>query len=85
MIELVNISKSYPTNDLYSNLNLRLNAGNKVGLLVGRNGTGKSTLFKLILGEEQPDSGEIALPKNYKIGALKQYFDFYRKDFVRRN
>ncbi len=81
MIELVNISKSYPTNDLYSNLDLRLNAGNKVGL-VGRNGSGKSTLFKLILGEEQPDSGEIALPKNYKIGALKQYFDFTEKTLL---
>ena len=81
MIELVNISKSYPTNELYSNLDLRLNAGNKVGL-VGRNGSGKSTLFKLILGEEQPDSGEIALPKNYKIGALKQYFDFTEKTLL---
>ena len=50
MIELVNISKSYPTNELYSGLDLRLNAGNKVGL-VGRNGSGKSTLLKLILGE----------------------------------
>ncbi|MGE3300037.1 MAG: ATP-binding cassette domain-containing protein, partial [Arcobacter sp.] len=68
-------------NDLYSNLDLRLNAGNKVGL-VGRNGSGKSTLFKLILGEEQPDSGEIALPKNYKIGALKQYFDFTEKTLL---
>jgi ATP-binding cassette subfamily F protein 3 len=81
MIELVNISKSYPTNELYSGLDLRLNAGNKVGL-VGRNGSGKSTLFKLILGEEQPDSGEIALPKNYKIGALKQYFDFTQNSLI---
>ncbi len=81
MIELVNISKSYPTNELYSGLDLRLNAGNKVGL-VGRNGSGKSTLFKLILGEEQPDSGEIAIPKNYKIGALKQYFDFTEKTLL---
>ena len=81
MLELVNISKSYPTNELYSGLDLRLNAGNKVGL-VGRNGSGKSTLFKLILGEEQPDSGEIALPKNYKIGALKQYFDFTQNSLI---
>jgi ATP-binding cassette subfamily F protein 3 len=81
MIELINISKSYPTNELYSELSLRLNSGNKVGL-VGRNGSGKSTLFKLILGEEQPDGGEIALPKNYKIGALKQYFDFTQNNLL---
>ncbi len=81
MIELSNISKSYPTGELYSELNLRLNQGEKVGL-VGRNGTGKSTLFKLILGEEQPDSGEVKLPKAYKIGALKQYFDFTEKTLI---
>ncbi|GGD39655.1 ABC transporter ATP-binding protein [Malaciobacter pacificus] len=81
MIELINISKSYPTNDLYSELNLRLNPGNKIGL-VGRNGTGKSTLFKLILGEESADSGDIAIPKNYKIGALKQYFNFTEKNLL---
>lgn len=81
MIELINISKSYPTGTLYTDLNLRLNAGNKVGL-VGRNGTGKSTLFKLILGEEQYDSGEIKFPKAYRIGALKQYFDFTEKKLI---
>lgn len=81
MIELINISKSYPTNELYSDLNLRLNAGDKVGL-VGRNGTGKSTLFKLILGEEHQDSGDINYPKGYKIGALKQYFNFTEKTLI---
>lgn len=81
MIELINISKSYPTNTLYNDLNLRLNAGDKVGL-VGRNGTGKSTLFKLILGEEHQDSGDINTPKGYKIGALKQYFNFSEKTLV---
>jgi len=81
MIELINISKSYPTSELYSELNLRLNSGDKVGL-VGRNGTGKSTLFKLILGEEHPDMGEIKFPKNYKIGALKQYFNFSEKKLI---
>ncbi|APW65420.1 ABC transporter ATP-binding protein [Poseidonibacter parvus] len=81
MIELINISKSYPTSELYSELNLRLNSGDKVGL-VGRNGTGKSTLFKLILGEEHQDLGEIKFPKAYKIGALKQYFDFSEKTLI---
>ncbi|MFA9374420.1 ATP-binding cassette domain-containing protein [Poseidonibacter sp.] len=81
MIELINISKSYPTSELYSELNLRLNQGDKVGL-VGRNGTGKSTLFKLILGEEHQDTGEIKFPKAYRIGALKQYFDFTQKTLI---
>ena len=64
-----------------SDLNLRLNAGDKVGL-VGRNGSGKSTLFKLILGEEHQDHGEIKYPKNYKIGTLRQYFDFSEKTLI---
>ncbi|MGB5867251.1 MAG: ATP-binding cassette domain-containing protein, partial [Arcobacteraceae bacterium] len=81
MIELINISKSYPTGNLYTDLNLRLNQGDKVGL-VGRNGTGKSTLFKLILGEEHHDTGDIKFPKNYRIGALKQYFDFAEKKLI---
>jgi ATP-binding cassette subfamily F protein 3 len=75
MIQLINISKSFTSGELFSNLNFKLNAGNKVGL-VGRNGSGKSTLFKLILGEEHADSGEISIPKGYKIGALKQYLSF---------
>jgi ATP-binding cassette subfamily F protein 3 len=43
----------------------------KVGL-VGRNGVGKSTLFKLILGEHQPDGGEIAIPRGATIAAVAQ-------------
>ncbi|MDD5400599.1 MAG: ATP-binding cassette domain-containing protein [Sulfurimonas sp.] len=75
MIQLINISKNFGKQELFSNLNFKLNSGNKVGL-VGRNGSGKSTLFKLILGEETPDVGEIVIPKGYKIGALKQYLEF---------
>ena len=75
MIQLQNISKNFASQELFHNLNLKLNAGNRAGL-VGRNGSGKSTLFKLILGEETPDDGEIIIPKNYKIGTLKQHLTF---------
>jgi len=75
MIQLQNISKNFASQELFSNLNLKLNAGNRSGL-VGRNGSGKSTLFKIILGEESPDSGEVIIPKNYKIGTLKQHLEF---------
>ena len=78
MIQLTNISKSYAKQELFSNLNFRLNSGNRVGL-VGRNGSGKSTLFKLILGEEFSDEGEVLIPKGYKIGSLKQHLEFSEK------
>jgi ATP-binding cassette, subfamily F, member 3 len=78
MIQLQNISKNYGTQELFSNLNFKLNSGNRVGL-VGRNGSGKSTLFKLILGEESADEGEVIIPKNYKIGTLKQHLTFSEK------
>ncbi len=78
MIQLQNIIKNYASQELFDNLNLKLNAGNRTGL-VGRNGSGKSTLFKLILGEETPDSGDIIIPKNYKIGTLKQHLTFSEK------
>lgn len=75
MIQLTNISKSFAGNELLSNINLKLNSGNKIGL-VGRNGSGKSTLFKIILGEEHTDTGEVSIPKGYKIGALRQHLQF---------
>ncbi len=78
MIQLTNISKNYATQELFNNLNLKLNSGNRMGL-VGRNGSGKSTLFKLILGEEVADSGDVIIPKNYKIGTLKQHLTFSEK------
>ncbi|MCK9472522.1 ABC-F family ATP-binding cassette domain-containing protein [Sulfurimonas sp.] len=81
MIQLINISKSFGKQELFSNLTFKLNSGNKVGL-VGRNGSGKSTLFKLILGEDTPDTGEVIIPRGYKIGALKQYLEFSQNTLI---
>ena len=78
MIQLQNISKNFASQELFENLNLKLNSGNRAGL-VGRNGSGKSTLFKIILGEEHPDSGDVIIPKNYRIGTLKQHLSFSEK------
>lgn len=81
MIELTNISKNYGEQELFSSLNFRLSAGNRIGL-VGRNGSGKSTLFKLILGEEHSDDGAVHIPKNYKIGTLRQHLSFSEKTLL---
>ena len=71
MIQLENVSKSFPTGNLFSNVNLALRKGMRVGL-VGKNGSGKTTLLKLILGTESCDSGLIKREKNASIGYLAQ-------------
>jgi len=56
---------------LFTQATLAINEGHKVGL-VGRNGTGKSTLFRLIKGDISPDDGEINLRKHMKLGVVDQ-------------
>lgn len=56
---------------LFEDLNLTVHAGQKVGL-VGRNGAGKSTLFALILGKLHSDSGDVSLPREWRISHLAQ-------------
>ncbi len=75
MIQLTNLSKSFGGQTLFNDVNFKMQSGQKIGF-VGRNGSGKSTLFKMILGEESHDSGSISIPKNYRIGALKQHLVF---------
>ena len=75
MIQLTNLSKSFGGQTLFSDVNFKMQAQQKIGF-VGRNGSGKSTLFKMILGEEPHDNGSISIPKNYRIGALKQHLVF---------
>jgi ATP-binding cassette subfamily F protein 3 len=56
---------------LFEDVSLQVNRGDRIGL-VGPNGTGKSTLFSLLLGEVSPDGGTIAIEKNATIGFLPQ-------------
>ena len=75
MIKINRLSKSYFARELFTDVTFQMNAGERLGL-VGRNGHGKSTLFKLILGEEDLDSGQITIPRNYRIGHLEQHLHF---------
>jgi ATP-binding cassette subfamily F protein 3 len=72
MIQVSNLDKSYGQQVLFDKVSFTINAGERVGL-VGRNGHGKTTLFRLILGQEHPDSGSISVPNDYKIGHLSQH------------
>jgi len=77
VIKINQLSKSYFARELFADVSLQMNAGERLGL-VGRNGHGKTTLFRLILGQEEPDSGEITIPRNYRIGHLEQHLHFIR-------
>ncbi|MDB2388369.1 ATP-binding cassette domain-containing protein, partial [Alphaproteobacteria bacterium] len=71
MINFKDISFSIGGVSLFENSSAFVPTGHKVGI-VGRNGTGKTTLFKLILKESVLDSGIIEVPKNFKIGSVAQ-------------
>ena len=75
MITITNLSKNYGEKILFEDISLNINLGERIGL-IGPNGTGKSTLFSLILGEVEPSSGEIRVNKNTHIGYLPQEASF---------
>ncbi len=71
MLKLENISYAIDGRPLIEEASAVIPTGHKVGL-VGRNGTGKTTLFRLIRGELSLDQGEITLPKGWRIGGVAQ-------------
>ncbi|MCU0586096.1 MAG: ATP-binding cassette domain-containing protein, partial [Desulfobacterales bacterium] len=75
MIRAENLSKSFGGRTLFDQISFSLNARERLGL-VGRNGHGKTTLFRLIAGEEPPDSGAVVIPRNYRIGHVRQSLEF---------
>lgn len=75
MLNIHNLSVSFGGEYLFEEITFRLGAGDRVGL-IGKNGAGKSTMLKILSGEMEPDTGQIATDKDLKIGFLKQDIDF---------
>ncbi|MCP3922300.1 MAG: ABC-F family ATP-binding cassette domain-containing protein [Desulfobacterales bacterium] len=71
MIHLTDISKQHGPQILFKNSSLQILPGTRTGL-VGANGTGKTSIFRLIVREEEPDSGDISYSKKTKIGYFSQ-------------
>ncbi|MDD5306809.1 MAG: ABC-F family ATP-binding cassette domain-containing protein [Deltaproteobacteria bacterium] len=71
MIHFTDISKQYGAQVLFRNASFQLPSGSRTGL-VGANGAGKTTVFRLIAGEEQPDAGEISRPNRSVVGYFSQ-------------
>ena len=74
IINIKNASKYYGDKEIFSSFSLSLLRSDHIGL-VGDNGCGKTTLFKIIMGEEKLTSGEIELGETLKVGYFSQHFD----------
>src|ERR1044071_9309703 len=75
LFRLSDIKKSYGGYEILRGVSFQVNPGEKIGL-VGRNGSGKTTIFRVITGSESPDSGEVHKINNLKLGLLEQHVDF---------
>ena len=82
LIDLQNISKQYDTKVILKDANFTLNTGQRIAV-IGQNGQGKSTLFKIIMKETEADSGEMAIDKSLKIEMLDQQPKFKANLLVR--
>lgn len=81
LFRLSELSKSYGADRVLRGVTFQLNAGEKVGL-VGRNGAGKTTVFRILVGTEFPDSGGVDKINGLRIGMLDQHVDFEGSETV---
>ena len=71
LITAARLSKSYGPEDIFSDISLSVPRGARVGL-VGANGVGKTTLLRLLVGEEAPSGGVVNRARNLNVGYLPQ-------------
>ena len=77
ILNVEKVSKTYGEKEVFNNISLGINSGDKIGL-IGVNGTGKSTLLKIIAGVEEPDEGQVVKGKGIELAYLAQtplYYD----------
>ena len=77
MLQVENLTKGYGGHVLLDGVSFMINPRERVGL-VGRNGHGKTTLLRMIVGEARPDDGTITVAKNYRVGYVQQHLEFSR-------
>ena len=81
IVELKSIEKSFGIEEVITDFDLSLQKGERIGL-IGRNGTGKTTIFKILAGLEEPDSGEIIINNDIEIGLLSQQPDLSQRNTI---
>lgn len=81
MLRLDKISKIFPTGEALREVTWEVKTGERIGL-VGANGAGKTTQFKIIMGEIEPTSGNVIKPAGLKVACLSQEFDVHVENTV---
>src|SRR5258705_3848271 len=81
LFRLSEVHKSYGAEDVLRGVSLQINPGEHVGL-VGRNGAGKTTIFRLVTTDETPDRGEVVRARGLKLGLLAQHIHFEKGSTV---
>ena len=75
LITISSLSKSFGAEDLFSNISFSVAKGARLAL-VGPNGIGKTTLLRILVGQEEPSSGRVTRARNLRVGYLPQEADF---------
>ncbi len=81
MVEFCGVTMQHGSQVLFLDASFKVNPGEKVGL-VGPNGSGKTTIFRLLLGEERPDEGSVERPRRLTMGYFRQDFADYGQKSV---
>lgn len=81
MINFENVSLTFADQIILDDISFSLHKKEHCGL-VGRNGSGKTSLLKLIIGEIEPSKGKISFPKDYRIGYLEQHIKFTKETIL---
>ncbi|MCK4597461.1 ABC-F family ATP-binding cassette domain-containing protein, partial [bacterium] len=71
LIDLQNVAKFFGEDPVFGNVSWQINSGRKIGL-IGSNGTGKTTLFRIIAGELRQEKGQVFRAKALRVGFLRQ-------------
>ncbi|HEX2057393.1 MAG TPA: ABC-F family ATP-binding cassette domain-containing protein, partial [Actinomycetota bacterium] len=77
MITISGLRKSFGARDLFRDATMQVGARDRIAV-VGLNGTGKTTLFRIIAGEQEPDAGDVAIARDVVVGYLRQETDALR-------
>ena len=80
-IELNNVKKNYGLKNVLDGVSFEVKTGERISL-IGENGSGKSTIFKIISGDEKEDFGNVNIRKGATIGFLKQIYDKENENLI---